>query len=61
MVADCQAIRARDYRRCATEIGRSPILLADQYHHRTHFNFELLENAEDALARRSAARVAVSA
>jgi len=62
MVADCQAIRAEDYRRCGTEIGRiGPMLLADRYHHCTHFNFELLENAEDALAHRSAARIAVSA
>jgi hypothetical protein len=62
MVADCQAIRAEDYRRCGTEIGRiGPMLLADRYHHRTHFNFELLENAEAALAHRSAARIAVSA
>ena len=61
MVADCQAIRAEDYGRCGTEIGRIGLmLLADRYHHCTHFNFELLENAEDA-ARRSAARIAVSA
>src|SRR5438132_14264079 len=44
MVADCQTIRAEDYRRCGTEIGRiGPMLLADRYHHCTHFNFELLE------------------
>jgi hypothetical protein len=37
------------------------MLLAEQYHHCTHFNFQLPENAEDALAHRSAARIAVSA
>jgi hypothetical protein len=62
MVVDYQAIRAGDYRRCGTEIGRiGPMLLAEQYHHCTHFNFQLPENAEDALAHRSAARMAVSA
>src|SRR5438128_824004 len=31
MVADCQTIRAEDYRRCGTEIGRiGPMLLADR-------------------------------
>lgn len=35
------------------EIGRiGPMLLADRYDDRTHFIFELLQNAEDALARR---------
>jgi hypothetical protein len=29
------------------------MLLADRYDDRTHFIFELLQNAEDALARRS--------
>ena len=61
MVADCQAICAEDHKRCGTEIGRiGPMLLADRYHHCTHFNFELLENAEDA-AHWSAAKIAVSA
>jgi len=62
MVVDYQAIRPGDYRCCGTEIGRiGPMLLADRYHHCTHFNFELLENVEDAVAHRSAARIAVSA
>jgi hypothetical protein len=32
----------------------APTLVADRYHHYTHFTFELLQNAEDALARWSA-------
>jgi hypothetical protein len=49
MVADYQAIPAGDYKRCGTEIERIGLmLLADRYHHRTHFNFALLEKAEDA-------------
>ena len=39
--------------RYGTEIGRiGQMLLADRYAKRTHFIFELLQNAEDALARR---------
>ncbi len=38
--------------RYGTDIGRiGRILLADRYDERTHFIFELLQNAEDALAR----------
>jgi hypothetical protein len=55
MASDCEAIRAEDKRRCGIEIGPiGPMLLADWYHDRTHFTFEFAENAEDALARRSA-------
>ena len=39
--------------RYGTDIGRiGPMLLADRYDDRTHFIFELLQNAEDALGRR---------
>jgi hypothetical protein len=42
-------------RRYGTDIGRiGPMLLADRYDDRTHFIFELLQNAEDALSRRGA-------
>src|SRR5882762_4981764 len=54
MVSNYKAIRADNERRYGTDIGRiGPMLLADRYDDRTHFIFELLQNAEDALARRS--------
>lgn len=54
MASDYNAIRADNERRYGTDIGRiGPMLLADRYDDRTHFIFELLQNAEDALARRS--------
>jgi len=54
MASDYNAIRADNERRYGTDIGRiGPVLLADRYDDRTHFIFELLQNAEDALARRS--------
>ncbi len=47
-------IKNENKRRYGTDIGRiGPMLLADRYDDRTHFIFELLQNAEDALARRS--------
>jgi hypothetical protein len=53
MASDYNAIRADNERRYGTDIGRiGPMLLADRYDDRTHFIFELLQNAEDALARR---------
>lgn len=53
MSSDYQAIRRDNERRYGTDIGRiGPMLLADRYDDRTHFIFELLQNAEDALARR---------
>ncbi|MBI5481671.1 MAG: DUF3883 domain-containing protein [Deltaproteobacteria bacterium] len=53
MASDYAAIRADNERRYGTDIGRiGPMLLADRYDDRTHFIFELLQNAEDALARR---------
>src|SRR6185369_2452458 len=53
MVSDYKAIRAENEKRYGTDIGRiGPMLLAHRYADRTHFIFELLQNAEDALARR---------
>jgi hypothetical protein len=54
MASDYGAIRAENQLRYGTDIGRiGPMLLADRYADRTHFIFELLQNAEDAIARRS--------
>ena len=53
MACDYQAIRGDNEGRYGTDIGRiGPMLLANRYGDRTHFIFELLQNAEDALARR---------
>lgn len=53
MASDYAATRADNERRYGTDIGRiGPMLLADRYDDRTHFIFELLQNAEDALFRR---------
>src|SRR5450830_851360 len=53
MATDYASIRADNQRRYGTDIGRiGPMLLADRYDDRTHFIFELLQNAEDALGRR---------
>lgn len=53
MACNYNAVRAANERRYGTDIGRiGPMLLADRYDDRTHFIFELLQNAEDALARR---------
>lgn len=53
MASDYAFIRAENELRYGTDIGRiGPMLLADRYDDRTHFIFELLQNAEDALARR---------
>lgn len=50
------AISDENRTRYGTDIGRiGPMLLADRYHDRTHFIFELLQNAEDALGRRGEA------
>src|SRR4051812_21946442 len=46
-------ISDENYTRYGTDIARiGPMLLADRYDDRTHFIFELLQNAEDALGRR---------
>jgi hypothetical protein len=53
MASAYAAIRLDNVRRYGTDIGRiGPMLLSDRYADRTHFIFELLQNAEDALARR---------
>ena len=53
MPSDYETIRAENELRYGTAIGRiGPMLLADRYDDRTHFIFELLQNAEDAMARR---------
>lgn len=53
MASDYEAICEENRRRYGTDIARiGPMLLADRYDDRTHFLFELLQNAEDALAKR---------
>ncbi len=53
MTCDYEAIKRENIGRYGTEIGRiGEMLLANRYAERTHFIFELLQNAEDALARR---------
>jgi hypothetical protein len=54
VASDYEAISQENQRRYGTDIGRiGPMLLADRYDDRTHFIFELLQNAEDALRRRT--------
>jgi hypothetical protein len=53
MALDYFKIKSENEVRYGTDIGRiGPMLLANRYDDRTHFIFELLQNAEDALARR---------
>lgn len=53
MSVDYAALRAENIKRYGTDIGRiGKMLLADRYDKRTHFIYELLQNAEDALRRR---------
>src|ERR1700731_2916387 len=53
MPSDYNKIRQENELKYGTEIGRiGKMLLADRYDKRTHFIFELLQNTEDALARR---------
>jgi len=55
VASNYEAISEENRRRYGTDIGRiGPMLLADRYDDRTHFIFELLQNAEDALSRRGA-------
>ncbi len=55
MASNYEAICEENRQRYGTDIGRiGPMLLADRYDDRTHFIFELLQNAEDALGRRGA-------
>lgn len=54
MASDYEAIRADNERRYGTDVGRyGKSLLTDLYDDRTHFIYELLQNAEDALRRRA--------
>ena len=54
MASDYQAIKADNKRRYGTDVGRyGQTLLTDLYDDRTHFIYELLQNAEDALRRRN--------
>ena len=53
MPSNYDRIRADNQRKYGTDIGRiGPMLLANRYDDRTHFVFELLQNAEDALRKR---------
>ena len=53
MTCNYELVRRDNERRYGTDIGRiGPMLLANRYDDRTHFMYELLQNAEDALARR---------
>ena len=55
VASNYEAICEENRQRYGTDIGRiGPMLLADRYDDRTHFIFELLQNAEDALGRRGA-------
>lgn len=55
VASNYEAICKENRQRYGTDIGRiGPMLLADRYDDRTHFIFELLQNAEDALSRRGA-------
>lgn len=54
MTGDYNALRRDNERRYGTDINRvGKLLLADRYGERTHFIYELLQNAEDALRRRT--------
>lgn len=54
MTCDYDAIRRDNQRRYGEDIERiGKMLLADLYGERTHFIYELLQNAEDALGRRT--------
>ena len=53
MALDYESIRKTNIGRYGTEVGNyGKLIFEDQYTERTHFIFELLQNAEDALARR---------
>jgi hypothetical protein len=55
VASNYEAICEENRQRYGTDIGRiGPMLLADRYDDRTHFIFELLQNAEDALSKRGA-------
>ena len=53
MALDYKSIKAENEKRYGTDIGRiGPLFFTDAYADQTHFIFELLQNAEDALHRR---------
>lgn len=53
MALDYESIRKTNIGKYGTEVGNyGKLIFEDQYTERTHFIFELLQNAEDALARR---------
>lgn len=55
MSVDYDALKKENVVRYGTDIGRiGQMLLANRYDKRTHFIYELLQNAEDALRRRPA-------
>ena len=50
MPTDYSELKSTNVKRYGTDIGRiGPMLLAHRYHDRTHFIFELLQNAEDEM------------
>lgn len=54
MKIDYAALSEENLRRYGTDVGEwAPELLANLYHERTHFVFELLQNAEDAIRKRA--------
>ena len=54
MAIDYPLLRKENERRYGTDIGEfGPTLLANRYDDRTHFIYELLQNADDALAKRN--------
>lgn len=58
MPCNYDSIREDNKLRYGTDIARiGPMLLADRYDDRSHFIYELLQNAEDALARRGEQKV----
>src|SRR5690348_13229027 len=55
MPTDYAALRRENEIEYGRGIGRiGPMMMANRYADRTHFIFELLQNAEDAMARRHA-------
>ena len=53
MALDYSLLKSNNIKRYGTDIGRiGPMLLANRYDDRTHFIYELLQNAEDALKKR---------
>ena len=53
MPIDYESIRQENLRKYGTDIGRiGDMLLSNRYDNRTHFIYEILQNAEDALRKR---------